>query len=135
MASRVFDSLKAKRGRIYPMTSDERKRWVEGKQGFSWWNDKTPQEKKEMTPHMQGMLKIDQEVVDTLQEAVNNHGGAFPWKLEVIKVATEDGSNVKQLNLDTWIPRPQNAEGQTPSSPAQQDADFINEAISQFLEP
>lgn len=127
MASRVFDSLKAKRGRIYPMSSDERQRWVDGKTGFSWWNDKTAQEKKEMTPHMQGILKIDQEVVDTLQEAVKNHGGAFPWKLEVIKVATDDGSGVRQLNVDTWIPRPQNAEGQPTSSPVQDGTDLNDE--------
>jgi len=102
MASRVFESLTAGRGRLYPMDAQKRSQWVERVERFDWWQKMDEDEQKARVPHFDGFIKVDQELVNALSAALREHGGPFRYNLEATKQAGVDGS-LEQVNLTYHI--------------------------------
>lgn len=102
MASRVFESLTAGRGRLYPMDAQQRSQWVERVEGYDWWQKMDEDEQKARVPHFNGFIKVDQELLDAMSAALREHGGPFRYNLEATKQAGEDGS-LQQVNLTYHI--------------------------------
>lgn len=118
MASRVFESLTAGRGRLYPMDSGKRQQWVERVEGYDWWKKMAEEEQKARVPHFDGFIKVDQELVNQLSAALKEHGGPFRYNLEATKQAGVDGS-LEQVNLTYHIPKAKN-DGYQQQAPAEQ---------------
>lgn len=103
----AFDSLTAGKGRLYPTPSEKKKEWLERKQQFSWFTDRSDAEQRAAVPFLDGFIKVDQSVVDALQAAVGSSPtGVIRYNLEAIKQAGDDGQ-LKQVNLEYWIPKQQ----------------------------
>jgi hypothetical protein len=102
MASRVFDSLTAGRGRLYPMDSGKRDEWVKRVEQYDWWSKMDEEEKTARVPHFDGFIKVDQALVDNLQTALREHGGSFRYNLEATKQAGA-GGGLEQVNLTYHI--------------------------------
>ena len=120
----AFDSLTAGKGRLYPTPTEKKKEWLARKQQFSWFTDKSEGQQRAAVPFLDGFIKIDQSVVDALQAAVSSsETGVIRYNLEAIKQAGEDG-NLKQVNLEYWIPKKQGGGlAKAPKAPVA-EADF-----------
>lgn len=116
MASRVFESLTAGRGRLYPMDSEKRNQWVERVERFDWWQKMSEDEQKARVPHFDGFIKVDQDLVENLSAALREHGGPFRYNLEATKQAGSDGS-LEQVNLTYHIQKAK-TDGYQRSAPA-----------------
>lgn len=122
----AFDSLTAGKGRLYPTPNEKKKEWLERKQQFSWFTDRSQAEQRAAVPFLDGFIKIDQSVVDRLQAAVHgSESGVIRYNLEAVKQAGDDGQ-LKQVNLEYWIPKPQGGGAATaPAASADEFEDDI----------
>jgi len=120
----AFDSLKAGKGRLYPTPVEKKKEWLERKQQFSWFTEQSEDQQRAAVPFLDGFIKIDQSVVDALQEAVRaSDTGKIRYKLEASKQMGDDGK-LKQVNLEYWIPKESNRTAPPPRQEAPATDDF-----------
>lgn len=92
----AFDSLKSGKGRLYLMPKEKRvAEWNRLKQ-HDWAT-------KHHVPKYEGYIKINQDVINELQTALDSQGGDFRYNLKVCEQLGDDGE-FKQFNLDYWIP-------------------------------
>jgi hypothetical protein len=95
----AFESLKAGKGRLYPMPKEKRiEEWNRLKQ-YDWAT-------KANVPKYDGFIKITREFIDQLEAGLAAHNGAdYRCNLKVCEQMGDDG-NLQQLNVDFWIPKP-----------------------------
>ena len=126
----AFDSLTAGKGRLYPTPTEKKKEWLERKQQFSWFTDRSQAEQRAAVPFLDGFIKIDQSVVDALQAAVSgSETGIIRYNLEAIKQAGDDGQ-LKQVNLEYWIPKKKGGGAATaPTAPIAEAGDEFEDDI------
>jgi len=107
MASRVFESLTAGRGRLYPMEEGKRDEWRARVEQYDWWQKMAPEEQSARIPHFDGFIKVDAELVNALSGALSEHGGQpFRYNLEAVKKPNEEGTGLKQVEITYHIQRP-----------------------------
>lgn len=112
----AFESLKAGKGRLYPMPKEKRiEEWNRLKQ-YEWAT-------KANVPKFDGFIKISKELVHDLQAALDiNNGNDFRYNIKVCEQMGDDG-NLQQLNVDYWIPKPNPNASNAPSQGAKPPAD------------
>lgn len=92
----AFESLKAGKGRLYPMDKEKRiQEWNRLKQ-YDWAT-------KSHVPKFEGYIKIDEDVIAEMQQALAAQGGEFRYNLKVCEQLGDDGE-IKQFNIDYWVP-------------------------------
>ena len=112
----AFESLKAGKGRLYPMPKERRiEEWNRLKQ-YDWAT-------KAHVPKYDGFLKFDADLIAELNAALKLHGNQpFRYNLKVSEQLGEDG-NIQQLNVEYWIPTKPVGEAR-PAATSSNDIDF-----------
>ena len=115
----AFESLKAGKGRLYPMPKEKRiEEWNRLKQ-YDWAT-------KANVPKYDGFLKITRDFIDQLEAGLEAHNGAdYRCNLKVCEQMGDDG-NLQQLNVDFWIPKPDRSSQPEPA-PAPAPVDDFEE--------
>jgi hypothetical protein len=118
----AFESLKAGKGRLYPMPKEKRiEEWNRLKQ-YDWAT-------KAHVPKFDGFIKVSRELVADLQAALDSHGGNdFRYNIKVCEQMGDDG-NLQQLNVDYWIPKPNPNAQQSASTSASGADDFLDDDL------
>lgn len=99
---KVFDGLKAGRGRAYPMSDEKKADKLERLQKWEWFNDLDPQEQKMKIPDFDGFLKVDEDTLSGWLTAAQMAGEPVEVRLELKKVAG-DNNQLKQINIDSYV--------------------------------
>ena len=118
----AFESLKAGKGRLYPMPKEKRiEEWNRLKQ-YDWAT-------KAHVPKFDGFIKINRDLVAALQAALEANGGNdFRYNIKVCEQMGDDGTTIQQLNVDYWIPKP-NPNAQTSAPAAAPADDFLDDDL------
>jgi hypothetical protein len=121
----AFESLKAGKGRLYPMPKEKRiEEWNRLKQ-YDWAT-------KAHVPKYDGFIKVSRELVADLQSALDANGGSdFRYNIKVCEQMNDDGTAIQQLNVDYWIPKPNpNTQASAPAASAAAPADdFLDDDL------
>tara|TARA_B110000908_G_C10219083_1_gene434331 strand:+ start:888 stop:1277 length:390 start_codon:yes stop_codon:yes gene_type:complete len=121
----AFESLKAGKGRLYPMPKEKRiEEWNRLKQ-YDWAT-------RAHVPKFDGFIKINRDLVAALQAALDANGGNdFRYNIKVCEQMADDGTTIQQLNVDYWIPKPNpNAQASAPAASAAAPADdFLDDDL------
>lgn len=122
----AFEAINAGKGRLYPLDREKKLEKYNKLKQYGWFTDLSKEQQALKIPSFNGWLKIDQDVIDEMQGALDINGGdAFRYNLEVAE-QKRDGE-VSQLNVEYWLPtKPANKPA---PQPAQQQADFPEEDI------
>jgi tRNA splicing ligase len=99
---RVFEGLKAGRGRAYPLEDGKKVEKMERLRGFQWFNDLDPQEQKMKIPDFDGFLKVDEDTLSGWLAAAQMAGEPIQVRLELKKVPGEN-NQLKQINIDSYV--------------------------------
>lgn len=102
MASKVFDSLGAGRGRAYPMSKEDKQKKLDQLKNYDWFNELGQDEKKEKIPDFNGFLKVDENTLTGWLTAAQMSGEPIKIFLDLKKIASDDGS-LKQININTFV--------------------------------
>ncbi|MDC1406258.1 hypothetical protein N8314_01775 [Akkermansiaceae bacterium] len=121
----AFESLKAGKGRLYPMPKEKRiEEWNRLKQ-YDWAT-------KAHVPKFDGFIKINRDLVASLVAALDANGGNdFRYNIKVCEQMGDDGTTIQQLNVDYWIPKPNpNAQASAPAASVAAPADdFLDDDL------
>lgn len=114
----AFESLKAGKGRLYPMDKEKRiQEWNRLKQ-YDWAT-------KSHVPKFEGYIKINEDVIAEMQQALDAQGGEFRYNLKVCEQLGDDGE-IKQFNIDYWVPTKPAKSAPKASAPAD---DFLDDDL------
>ena len=107
----AFEAINAGKGRLYPLDREKRLEKYNQLKQHQWFQDLGKDQQAQKVPNWDGWLKIDQEIIDRLQECLRiNKGMPFRYNLDVME-QKRDGE-VTQLNVEFWLPSKPSKEAQ-----------------------
>lgn len=124
----AFEAINAGKGRLYPLDREKKLEKYNKLKTYGWFQELGKEQQALKIPSFDGWLKIDQEMIDKLQNALDiNHGNPFRYNLEVAE-QKRDGE-VSQLNIEYWLPNKPSNNPAPAAAPAPQQVDLPEDDI------
>jgi hypothetical protein len=124
----AFEAINAGKGRLYPLDREKKLEKYNKLKQYGWFQELGKEQQALKIPSFDGWLKIDQEMIDKLQGALDiNHGNPFRYNLEVAE-QKRDGE-VSQLNIEFWLPNKPSNNPAPAAAPAPQQVDLPEDDI------